>query len=177
MDQQREILDGCRRNDRKSQEELYYAFYPAMFSLCKKFFADEHEILTALNNGMMRVFKNIDQYDPRRGELFNWMYTVIRNACLTMIRDKKPETTQELKENMSDISQYDPFRSSEWDDIFHYLDQLPPATRAVCSLFYLEGFSIKEITKETGMKDGTVKWHLNESRNRLKTIFVKSKEL
>ncbi|WP_229254134.1 RNA polymerase sigma factor [Dyadobacter sp. NIV53] len=176
MDHLPEILDGCRRNDRKSQERLYYHFYPAMFTLCKKFFAEDHDIQTALNNGMMKVFKNVSQYDPSKGEFFNWMYTIIRNSCLTILRDRKPDVSVELKEYMLNISHEDPFQNSEWEDIFLYLNKLPPATRAVCSLFYLEGFSIKEIEYEMRMKEGTVKWHLNDSRNRLRDIFTKSKE-
>ena len=148
-----------------------------MFTLCKKFFAEEHDIQTALNNGMMKVFKNISQYESLKGEFFNWMYTIIRNSCLTILRDRKPDVTVELKEYMLNISHEDPFQNSEWEDIFLYLNKLPPATRAVCSLFYLEGFSIKEIEQEMRMKEGTVKWHLNESRNRLRDIFIKSKEL
>ena len=176
MDQLAEILEGCRRNDRKSQEVLYYQFYPAMFNLCKKFFADEHDIQTALNNGMMKAFKNIHQYDSAKGEIFNWIYTIIRNSCLTIVRDSKADVTVELNENIPELSTNDPFQSSEWDDIFIYLNKLPPTTRAVCSLFYLEGFSIKEIEQQLGIKQGTIKWHLNESRTRLKDIFTKSRE-
>ncbi len=174
MNQLSDILAGCKRNDRKCQKELYYHFYPAMFSLCRKFFQDEHEIQTALNNGMMKVFKNIGQYDDAKGDFFNWIYTIVRNTCLTLIRNRKPEMTVEIKEHMEGILLYDPFASAEWDEIFHALDKLAPATRAICSLFYLENFSIKEICTEMNIKEGTVKWHLNESRNRLREIVTKS---
>ena len=174
MDRLHHIVKGCKSNDRKSQEELYRLFYPAMFTLCKKFFSDEHEIQTALNNGMMKAFKNINQFDSARGSFFNWTYTIVRNACLTQIRDRKVDYTTELKEEMLDVLQYDPFQSSNWEDIFHYLNKLPTTTRAICSLFYLEGFSIKEIEQELEMKEGTIKWHLSESRKKLKDIFLKS---
>ena len=171
-----QIIAGCKSNDRKCQEVLYYQYYPALFALCKKFFADEHEIQTSLNNGMMKVFKNINQYDSSKGEFFNWVYTIVRNSCLTILRSRKPDTTLELKDNMSDLLHYDPFKTSDWEEIYIHLDKLPPSTRAVCSLFYLENFSIKEICTEMNLKEGTVKWHLNESRNRLKEVFTKSKE-
>lgn len=174
MDRLSDIIAGCKSNDRKCQQELYYHFYPAMFSLCRKFFRDEHEIQTALNNGMMKVFKNISQYDSSKGDVFNWIYTVVRNTCLTLLRNRKPDTTIELKEDMESIHQYDPFQTAEWEEVFHALDKLPPATRVVCSLFYLENFSIKEISTDMNLKEGTVKWHLNESRNRLKDVFTKN---
>jgi len=61
MEEFREIFNGCLRNDRKSQEKLYVLYYPALYTLCRKFFSDDHEIQTALNNGLMKVFKNIAQ--------------------------------------------------------------------------------------------------------------------
>jgi RNA polymerase sigma factor (sigma-70 family) len=165
------LLEGCKKNDPQSQEKLYKEFYPAMFALCKCFFTDNHDILTAVNNGMLKVFRNIHQYDPAKGDFFNWAYTIVRNAALTLIRDKKNKLTFELTENNGDAVVNNPFKQLEWKDIYFYLDQLPANTRYVCSLYYLEGFSIKEISDMIEMKEGTVKWHLNECRTRLKGIF------
>jgi RNA polymerase sigma factor (sigma-70 family) len=165
------LIEGCKKNDPQSQEKLYKQFYPAMFALCKCFFSDNHDILTAVNNGMLKVFRNIHQYDPSKGDFFNWAYTTVRNAALTLIRDKKNKLTFELTENNGDAVVNNPFKQLEWKDVYYYLDQLPANTRYVCSLYYLEGFSIKEITGLIDMKEGTVKWHLNECRTKLKVIF------
>jgi RNA polymerase sigma-70 factor (ECF subfamily) len=166
------IIEGCKKQDRLSQEKLYRQFYPALFALCKTFFEDNHDVLTALNNGMLKVFKHIEQYDEKKGAFFNWVYTIIRNAALTQIRNKKSgkEAYTMLTESELDTASYNPFKEKTWDDIYLFLAKLPSTTRAVCSLFYLEGFAIKEISASLEMKEGTVKWHLNESRSRLKVI-------
>jgi len=177
LEELQDILKGCKKYDRKSQEKLYRQFYPALFALCKKFFNESHDILTALNNGMMKVFNNISQYDESKGELFNWMYTVVRNSALTMLRDKKVNITVEINENTPEALNGNPFQKAEWKDIYVYLEKLPPTTRAVCSLFYLEGFSIKDIVTSLDMKEGTIKWHLSESRAKLKNIFEKTYQL
>jgi DNA-directed RNA polymerase specialized sigma24 family protein len=49
--------------------------------------------------------------------------------------------------------------------------QLPIATRRICGLFYLDGLSVKEIAGALCISEGTVKWHLSESRTRLRIIF------
>ncbi|MBS1599920.1 MAG: sigma-70 family RNA polymerase sigma factor [Bacteroidetes bacterium] len=165
------IINGCKKQDLVCQEKLYKKFYPALFALCKTFFDDNQEILTALNNGMLKVFKNIDQYDPAKGTFFNWTYTIVRNAALTLIRDNKNKLTFELTESIQEPSENNPFRQLEWKDIYFYLGKLPSRTRCVCTLFYLEGFTIKEIVNALDMKEGAVKWHLHECRDRLKIIF------
>ena len=150
---------------------MYRQFYPALFALCKTFFEDKHDVLTALNNGMLRVYKNIEQFDSNKGSFFNWVYTIVRNAALTRVRDKKTETSLELlTDNLLDKALYNPFLEKEWEAIYLLLARLPPTTRAICSLYYMEGFLIKEIAASLDMKEGTVKWHLNESRKRLKII-------
>ena len=170
-----DIIQGCKNNDRISQEKLYRQFYPGLYALCKKFFNDPHDILTALNDGMLHVFKNIRQYDPAKGEIFNWAYTIVRNAAITQLKNRKLKySTTEITVKIEKILSENPFKELEWNDIYFYLDKLPPATRAVCTLHYLEGFAIKEISECLDLSEGTVKWHLSESRSRLRTLFSKS---
>lgn len=172
MDNPITILEGCILYDRQSQEKLYRQFYPGLYALCKKFFEEEHDILSALNNGMLNVFQNIKQYDASKGELFSWAYSIVRNAALTYLRNKNNiSETVELVADIEFDQQKSPFKTLEWKDIYFYLGKLPAATRAVCTLYYVEGFSIKEIASQLQLKEGTIKWHLNESRTRLKIIF------
>ncbi|TLU98954.1 RNA polymerase sigma factor [Dyadobacter luticola] len=176
MENLKEILAGCRNKDRKSQEKLYRQFYPVLFALCRNFFEDKHDILTAINNGMLKVFQNMDQYDSGKGEFFSWMYTIVRNAALTLLRDRKTQTFEydEIDDRMGFESGSNPFDQLAAGDIHIYLLQLPVATRRICGLHYIDGFSIKEIAEALNISDGTVKWHLSESRTRLRRIFEKS---
>ena len=171
MEELIEIFEGCKTGDRKSQERLYHKMYPALFSLCKNLFSDEQDIISALNNGMLKVYRNIEQYDDSKGKLFNWIYTIVRNEAITYLKGKKCVEQNIDLEYGNHIMDENPFKFLEWKDIYYYLNQLPQTTRSVCSLFYFEHFSIKEIALSLEMKEGTVKWHLNESRNRLKKIF------
>jgi RNA polymerase sigma factor (sigma-70 family) len=167
-----EIIEGCKRNDRSSQEKLYRQFYPGLFALCKKFFSDNHDALTSLNNGMLNVFKNIGKYDPAKGEIFNWAYTIVRNAAITHLNSLKIiQPTTEISGQLEQTLSYSPFKELEWNDIYLNLDKLPPATRAVCTLYYIEGLAIKEISEQLYLSEGTIKWHLSESRTRLKSLF------
>ena len=122
---------------------------------------------------MLKVFANIDRYDATKGEFFNWVYTIVRNAALTMLRDRKTQMFDymEIEDKMGFVSQEDPFEQFSGTDIHVYLMQLPVATRRICSLYYMDGFSVKEIAGSLAISEGTVKWHLSESRNRLKIIF------
>jgi RNA polymerase sigma-70 factor (ECF subfamily) len=164
------IIDGCIRNDRSCQEKLYREYYPALYSLCRNFFSDQHDILTALNNGMLNVFKHVAQYDRSKGEFFNWVYTIVRHSALTLLRDRKVVQTVEMTANYLD-AQHDYQQNDEISPhVVECLEKLPPTTRVVCHLFYIENFTLKEIAQSLDIKDGTVKWHLSEGRNKIKSI-------
>lgn len=152
--------------------------FPVLQSLCKRFFNDDHEILTAINNGMLRVYKNIAQYDASRAELVTWIYTIVRNEALTVIRNKRREhMTAELTDELSAEAVSNPFEKTNAEQSIHYLGKLPETTRAVCSLFYFEEYSVKEIVAALQMKEGTVKWHLSEGRKKLHALFSNKKLL
>ncbi len=143
-----------------------------MIALCKKFFADDHTAIETVNDGMIKVFKNLASFDASKGELFNWIYTIVRNTALDKIKNTRIISTSEIEER--EIQQNtNPLNALEWQDIYQLLDTLAPATRIVCSLFYLEDFSIKEISSILSISDGTVKWHLSETRKKLKSALEK----
>ncbi len=114
MEELDKIIEGCKKRESLYQEKLYRHFYHALYTLCKTFFTNEHDIITALNNGMLRVFAHIDKYDAAKGNFYSWLHAVVRNTALTYLRDSKQirtiELTEELHENISE----NPFSNFEW---------------------------------------------------------------
>ncbi len=154
-------------NNRQGQELLYRRVYPALMLLCKRFFADEHIALEVLNDGMLKVYRQIGNYDIRKGDLFNWIYTIVRNTALDKLKLSR-WSVAELQNDDAFPSDENPLKSLEEREFYKLLDLLSPATRAVCSLYYVEGFKIKEIAERLDISQGTVKWHLSETRKQLK---------
>lgn len=173
MEDLEQIIRGCVRNDRRSQEKLYKQFYVPLFCLCRRFFQNEHEAIESVNDGMMKVFERIDMYNAEKGKFFNWVYTIVRNTALdkfrssTALRAESYEVEEVAAE--TDLST-NPLVSLEGKDLYILLDRLSPATRVICGLFYIEGYAIKDIAEQLAISGGTVKWHLSESRKKLKSI-------
>lgn len=172
MTEQERTIKGCLNNNRVSQEKLYMQLYPVLLPLCRRFFDDEHEIITAINNGMLKVFKNIGSFDAAKSAIVTWVFTIVRNEALTMVKNKKSLTgTIELTEDLSADMTSNPFEQTEDGDVIYYLGKLSPTTRAVCTLFYLENYAIKEIAESLDIKEGTVKWHLSEGRKKIQSNY------
>lgn len=172
MEDIQELIKKCAANDRLGQEKLYRKFYPALFLLCRKFFPEQADALEVLNDGMLKVFKNVTQYKNDKGQFFNWVYTIVRNTALDKLRNTK-WTNYTGVDDINISNDDNPMAAMESGDIYKLLDILPPATRAICILFYLEGFAISEICTQLQLSAGTVKWHLSETRSRLKPVLLK----
>jgi RNA polymerase sigma factor (sigma-70 family) len=172
LDDLQQLINDCAANNRLSQEKLYRRFYPALFLLCKRFFSDNHQALEALNDGMLKVYKQLQHYDAEKGAFFNWMYTIIRNTALDKLKGKHLFMVQIVDEATLHIAhpEDNPLQLLEHKDVYTLLDILPPATRVICTLFYLDGFSIKDISSQLQVSSGTIKWHLSETRKRLKSF-------
>lgn len=178
MEDLTKIIRGCSRNDRDSQEKLYKELYAPLFCMCRRFFRHDHEAIESVNDGMLKVFATIKSYDESKGKFFNWVYTIVRNTALDKWRaqgssDVFLEELQFIENNFENSHGHNPLKYLEGKDLYLLLDQLSPATRVVCNLFYIEGYSIREIVDQLGISNGTVKWQLSESRKKLRSIFEK----
>jgi RNA polymerase sigma factor (sigma-70 family) len=50
------------------------------------------------------------------------------------------------------------------------LERLPPLQRTLMTLYHVEGLSIADVSRVTGLADGTIKSHLFRARLRLRTV-------
>jgi RNA polymerase sigma factor (sigma-70 family) len=176
LEELQQVIQGCVRNERASQEKLYKEYYVPLFCLCRRFFHNDHEAIESVNDEMMKVFSKIGSYRADKGKFFNWVYTIVRNTALDKLRaDVFLPTLPDAYDADATIAETatdrNPLLALEKKDLYILLDQLSPATRVVCNLYYIEGYTIKEIAERLGLTSGTIKWHLSESRRRLKTVF------
>ncbi len=108
MEDLQQLINDCANNNRLSQEKLYRKFYPALFLMCKRFFA-----LEAMNDGMMKVYKNIGKFRDNEGTFYNWIYTIVRNSALDKLKLIHHPPPKELSEFKEKITQDNPLKSLE----------------------------------------------------------------
>ena len=162
------IIKGCRQNDRKAQEALYKAYYRAMITICLRYTGNEDDAVEVLNNGFLKVFQNIQRYEPAQASLYTWIRTIVVNSCLDFIR-KKNRTQQHYE--LSDATEVhvpaEAITKMKASEILGLIRSLPPATGAVFNLYVIEGYNHREIGTLLNISEGTSKWHLSEARKQL----------
>lgn len=94
----------------------------------------------------------------------SWVAKITVNTALSMIQKKKRE---ELVDNVDDYSSVDG-SSYLHDSIWYELESLTEQERTLVYLYYIYGFSQKEISKTLQIPIGTVKSRLYAVRQKLK---------
>lgn len=161
----KEILDGCRNDNRKAQEKLFRNYYRAMMSLCLRYTKNEEDALEVLNTGFLKIFRNIQRYEAAKAGLFTWMRTIIVNSCLDFIKSKQNTFQASELDHAAEVEiQPEAIAKMRSVELLGLIRQLPPATQAVFNLYVTEGYNHKEIGKLMNISEGTSKWHLSEAR-------------
>ena len=164
------IIEGCKKQDRKAQEQLYRNFYRVMMTLCLRYTKNESDAMEVLNTGFYKVYKNINRYDAKQASVYTWIRTIIINSCLDFIKANGNIPREELDQAAGVDLPPDVFIKMSAADILKLVRQLPPATQGVFNLYVMEGYNHKEIGELLGISEGTSKWHLSEARKTLKKL-------
>lgn len=169
------IIEGCKKGDRKAQEQLYRNFYRVMMTLCLRYTKNEADAMDVLNTGFYKVYKNIERFDSSKAGLYTWIRTIIINSCLDFIKRSHTLTGAGELEQAANIHVPPAAISSlSATEILKMVRELPPVTQAVFNLYVMEGYNHREIGELLKMSDGTSKWHLSEARKKLQSILRQS---
>ena len=168
------VLEGCIKNDRRAQELLYKQFYGPMVALCVRYTRNEEDALEVLHNGFLKVFKHLVSYDASKASLYTWIKTIMVNSAIDFIRSRQKFKNQvELKDNHDTGStDNEALQRMSSAEVLQLVQKLPTATQTVFNLYVIEGYNHREIGEILGISDGTSKWHLSEARRQLKQLLL-----
>jgi RNA polymerase sigma factor (sigma-70 family) len=165
------IIEGCKKEDRKAQEQLYRSYYRVMMTLCLRYTKNEADAMEVLNTGFYKVYKHIGRFDASKASVYTWIRTIVINSCLDFIKAKDRTIIREELDQAAAVDlPPDVFTRMSATAILQLVRQLPPATQGVFNLYVMEGYTHKEIGELMGISDGTSKWHLSEARKILKKM-------
>ena len=164
----KEDLTLCLKNDRRAQKRLYEAYKNRMFILCQRYFSNKEDSRDALQEGFIKVFKDLHQYDENKAALGTWMNRVFVNTCLQKLRKKKVDFKS--IGNHTEMIGFDATIISDLNlkDLTKVIQKLPVGYRTVFNLYVIEGYNHREISSQLGIAIGTSKTQLMKAKKMLR---------
>ena len=170
-------IRGCALNERASQKKIYNSFYGYAMAICDCYANNEDDAIEILNDGFLKIFKEIHRYKPAYANEINsfkgWLRKIMVYTAIDHFRkNKKHHVVGELDVAVTQPSAHDisGLDKVSYDEIIRFIQRLSPAYRTVLSLFIIEGFSHEEIAEQLGISVGTSKSNLAKARKQLQKI-------
>ena len=148
------------------------AMYRIAFSILK----NEDEIYDAISNTTVIVFEKISTL--RKEDFFKtWLTRILINECYKIYNQNKKIIYLENcnSEVLKNLNFTDKDRLGELDTQ-NLIKSLGKDLKDTVTLYYLEDFSVKEISEILEIPEGTVKSRLSRARKELEKILIKNEE-
>ena len=84
---EKELIDLCRKGDRKAQKAVFDRLAPKMFPVCLRYIPEREVAQDLLQDGFVTLFTKIDSYKGN-GSFEAWASTVFVTTVLMYLRKK-----------------------------------------------------------------------------------------
>jgi RNA polymerase sigma-70 factor (ECF subfamily) len=179
------IIEGCKRQESKSQKILYERFYGYALKIAFRYVYQYDVAVNVTNDGFVKVFRHFERFRfedegyPER-LLMAWIKRIVINTAIDELRKnnmapeigtitkcvwEKPDNSQKADQHLM------------YKELISYVKSLPPMYRAVFNMYVIDGCTHFEIAAALGISVGTSKSNLSRARSILKKIITERKEV
>lgn len=163
-----QYIEALKKGNPSVQRELVDFFSGKMFSIARRYLADDHLAYDVLQESWIAIFNNIKTYKEEIAPIEAWIYRIVVNQSLKEIKKRKrnieyvAEFTVEPEGMAPEV-----LDTLQLELLFNYVCELPEGCRAVFNMYVFDEFSHKEIALQLGINEGTSRSQLNRARKLL----------
>ena len=179
-----ELVTRAQQGSEKAYRELLGRFQRPVFSIIYRMIRDREQAEDLAQETFVRVFNNIDRYDPRY-KFSSWIFKIATNLTIDWIRRKELDTVsidgsrnavtaEQIEATSITIASQDEnpeelLEAKELgEEIEGAIDKLRPEYRAAILLRHVESREYQEIAEILSLPLGTVKTYIHRGRNELR---------
>ena len=185
-----EVIAAILAGDRNAFRVLVERYHARAFRLALRILKDEDAARDAVQEALVKAFNNLAKFE-QRSAFFTWLYRLVKNQCLDMLRRDRSARTVEWEEGslaeaeasadatpevegVSFAPATELLRKELREKIDAAIAQLPVGARETLILREVEGLSYTEIAEAQGIPKGTVMSRLFYARKQMQKLLIES---
>ena len=170
-----ELVALLKQRTQTAFSYLYDNYAAALYSVIFSVLQDKELANDVLQEVFIKVWKQIDQYNPEKGRLFTWLVNVSRNASIDTLRSRSYQDQRQNRELTSNVYTAAGSTNIETDKIGlrKIVNNLKEEYKVLVELAYFQGYTQDEISKFLNIPLGTVKTRLRSALIQLKDFLKK----
>lgn len=177
--QQEALLRKARTGDADAFAELCTPFSGMVYRHCLQMMKNPADAEDAAQETMLRAYRAMPRF-LGRSNVATWLYRIAHNTCLDVLKRPARQREATSVEALGEAG-YDPPSETQTPEEAYLADadakrlqeaigKLPQDQQVLLSLRYSENLSYEELSRRTGIREGTVKSKLNRAKARLQTL-------
>lgn len=147
----------CASGDRLALRIIYDREAARMVGVAMRILRRKDLAEDATHEAFLRVWRGAHSFDPARGKARAWLFAIVRNQALTVLRNEQRFDADTLDESHEPDSSAAISRLPESSALRRCLQQLDTGRRSAIVLAYAHGFSHGELAGRLGVPLGTIK--------------------
>ncbi len=176
MKSEAEIVVGLKNTEEWAVDAVIFLYGDRLFRSAVAITGDWQLAEEVVQDTFIQMSRKIHSF-KQRSSLQTWMFSITINIAKNRIRStwiRKVSTWGDSEEGYLSGDSNDSTPETEFikkeqhNEIIHCLRELPQKYHAVMALYYLEDFTIKQISEILKEPEGTIKSKLSRGRNMLK---------
>jgi RNA polymerase sigma-70 factor, ECF subfamily len=173
-----ELVARCQKGDEGAWADLVAAYGKKVYGIAWHMTYDRAEAEELAQDCFLKVWQNLDRYEPTEASLLAWIAALSRNLCIDHYRRRKREKgflflSDDAVSTLlpaTDDPQADAVRRERVRMLLDAISELPDELAEVVILRDLDGLDYREIGDLLKLADGTVKSRLNRARIELARV-------
>lgn len=175
-----DLVRRARSGDGAAWEEIVSAFSRRIFNLAYRFTSNIDAAEDLTQDVFIRVYRSLEQYDSKQGDLSNWLMRLARNLIIDDYRHRQRNPQNTMADAVDDHQYHlraagssahkEIERKELASQVQEGIDKLPEDLRTCVILRDIEELTYQEIVDVLRIPEGTVKSRINRGRIELAKI-------
>ena len=175
-----ELVRRARAGDGSAWEDIVSAFSRRIFNLAYRFTSSVEGAEDLTQEVFIRIYRTLDQYDSKQGDLANWLMRLARNLIIDDYRHRQRNPQNTMADTVDDHQYHlravgtsahkEMERREVAAQVQEGIDKLPSDLKTCVILRDIEEMTYQEIVDVLRIPEGTVKSRINRGRIELAKI-------
>lgn len=155
-----DLIKRAKNGDAEAFDLLMRPQLQRMYRIAISMLENEEDAADAIQETVLKCWQKVGQL--KNEEYFQtWLTRILINQCKDILKARKKYV---LVEEMPEIEYEEQYETGDWKAILNNLEE---KYRVVMELYYVEGFSTKEIAKLLHIKEVNVRSRMSRGRKQL----------
>jgi RNA polymerase sigma factor (sigma-70 family) len=166
---EKDIVQGCQRNNASAQQALVMQYAPMLLSAAMRYVRQRSDAEDVLQNALMQILDAMPKFKYGEGSFEGWMRRIVVNTALKSLRKPSSLSIEPMEDHHPEQEiAPDVYQKLALDELLALVNELPDGCREVFNLFVMEEYSHKEIGELLNINESTSRSQLTRARSLLR---------